>query len=225
MTFRSRHVLHVLACGFALGLPWACDRTPNAASTDQSIPPQHGNEKHVTETHDTPQTNDTDLPVILLETSLGTLTVELAADKAPETTANFLRYVDEGLYEGTIFHRVIPGFMIQGGGFTPQMEQRPTGQPIQNEAANGLRNKRGTLAMARTSDPHSATSQFFINHKNNDFLDHREPTPDGFGYCVFGRVIDGMEVVDRIAEVQTQSVGVHDDVPVEPVLIEKATRP
>lgn len=163
-------------------------------------------------------------PVVSLETSKGTITLQLDADKAPLTVANFLRYVEEGLYDGTIFHRVIPGFMIQGGGFTPEMDPKPTGDPIANEAANGLRNKRGTVAMARTSEPHSATAQFFINHRNNDFLDHHDTSAERFGYCVFGRVTEGMDVVDAIAEVQTGSSGVHDDVPVEPVVLQKATR-
>jgi len=153
---------------------------------------------------------------------LGTITLELDAAKAPATVSNFLAYVQSGHYNGTIFHRVIPGFMIQGGGFEPGMFQKATGKPIQNEANNGLRNDRYTIAMARTSDPHSATAQFFINVADNDFLNHSAPTAQGWGYAVFGRVIAGTEVVDRIAAVPTGQRGFHGDVPKQDVLIEKA---
>ncbi|TAK56487.1 MAG: peptidyl-prolyl cis-trans isomerase [Gammaproteobacteria bacterium] len=159
--------------------------------------------------------------MIRFETSMGTFTVELDADSAPITCENFLRYVDSGHFDGTIFHRVIPGFMIQGGGFGADMGQRQTGAPIQNEAANGLRNRRGSLAMARTNDIHSATAQFFVNLVDNAFLDHR---PGNFGYAVFGRVSDGMEVIDAIAAVATGRQRGHDDVPVEPVLIQSVRR-
>lgn len=159
--------------------------------------------------------------MIRFETSIGTFTVELDADSAPITCENFLRYVDSGYFDGTIFHRVIPGFMIQGGGFDADLSQRQTGAPIQNEAANGLRNRRGSLAMARTNDIHSATAQFFVNLVDNAFLDHR---PGNFGYAVFGRVSDGMEVVDAIAAVTTGRQRGHDDVPVEPVLIQSVRR-
>jgi peptidyl-prolyl cis-trans isomerase B (cyclophilin B) len=160
--------------------------------------------------------------MVRLHTSFGPITISLDADKAPKTTANFLDYVNKGHYDGTIFHRVIDGFMIQGGGFAPGMKHKPTGAPVQNEADNGLRNDRYTIAMARTSDPHSATAQFFINVADNAFLNHTAPTPQGWGYCVFGRVTEGMEVVDRIKAVATGSAGMHNDVPRQDVLIERA---
>ena len=138
-------------------------------------------------------------PVVLLETTSGDILVELYPDKAPETVANFLKYVDDGFYNNTIFHRVIPGFMIQGGGLTARMQQKDTSAPIKNEADNGLKNDRGTIAMARTMDPHSATAQFFINLVDNDFLNFQAPSGNGWGYCVFGRVTEGMDVVDAIA--------------------------
>lgn len=159
--------------------------------------------------------------MIALHTNHGTITLELDAERAPDTVANFLEYAKSGHYDGTLFHRVIPGFMIQGGGFDASMEQKPTNTPIRNEADNGLFNEEGTIAMARTSDPHSATSQFFINLKDNDFLDHAAETPQGWGYCVFGKVSDGMDVVKAIAGVRTGSHGPHGDVPVEPVVIER----
>ncbi|GIZ11433.1 peptidylprolyl isomerase [Pseudomonas sp. NCCP-436] len=162
-----------------------------------------------------------DNPRVLLTTSLGEVEVELAADKAPISTQNFLKYVDSGFYAGTQFHRVIPGFMIQGGGFDANMRQKETDAPIKNEADNGLHNVRGTLAMARTQVRDSATSQFFINHKDNAFLDHGSRD---FGYAVFGKVIRGMDVVDRIAQVPTGTYGMHRDVPREPVLILEAKR-
>lgn len=156
---------------------------------------------------------------VIMETDKGTMTIELDAAKAPNTVANFLAYVDAGQYDGTIFHRVIPNFMIQGGGFTADMSQKPSQKPIKNEAANGLKNDRGTLAMARTNDPHSASNQFFINHGNNDFLNFQAPSVQGFGYCVFGRVSEGMDVIDAVAAVATGRSGHHDDVPLEPVTI------
>lgn len=161
--------------------------------------------------------------MILLETTLGNITLELFDNDAPETAANFQQYVEDGFYDGTIFHRVIDGFMIQGGGFEPGMTQKETREPVKNEAANGLANNRGTIAMARTMDPHSATAQFFINVSNNDFLNFRSETPDGFGYCVFGRVYDGLETVDAIKAVETTRRAGHSDVPVDDVLITKAT--
>jgi Peptidyl-prolyl cis-trans isomerase (rotamase) - cyclophilin family len=161
--------------------------------------------------------------VILLKTTLGNITIQLFENDAPLTTANFKQYVEDQFFDGTIFHRVIDGFMIQGGGFEPGMTQKETRDPIDNEASNGLANNRGTLAMARTMDPHSATSQFFINVSDNDFLNFRSETPDGFGYCVFGRVYDGMDVVDAIRAVETTSRMGHQDVPVDDVMIEKAT--
>lgn len=168
--------------------------------------------------------SDTKNPEVLLETSSGDILLELYPDKAPKTVENFLKYVDEGFYDGTIFHRVIPNFMIQGGGMDAKMKEKPTHEPIPNEADNGLKNERGAIAMARTADPHSATAQFFINHKDNDFLDHKEKSQDGWGYAVFGKVVDGMDVVDKIAKVKTRTAGIHGDVPVDMVLIEKASR-
>lgn len=159
--------------------------------------------------------------MIKMQTSMGTITLELDADKAPKTAANFESYVKSGHYDGTIFHRVINGFMIQGGGMEPGMQEKSTQAPIENEADNGLANERGTIAMARTMEPHSATAQFFINVKDNTFLNHSGKTPDGWGYCVFGKVVDGMDVVDKIKGVQTGSAGFHQDVPVEDVVIEK----
>jgi cyclophilin family peptidyl-prolyl cis-trans isomerase len=160
-------------------------------------------------------------PTVTMSTSHGDVTIELFAAEAPVTVENFLAYVDAGHYDGTVFHRVIPGFMIQGGGMDAELRQKPTRPPITNEADNGLRNQKGTLAMARTSDVNSATAQFFINVADNAFLDHG--TRD-FGYAVFGRVSGGMEVVEAIARVKTGRKGPHDDVPLEPVMIRKATR-
>lgn len=159
--------------------------------------------------------------MVNLHTSLGTISIELDSASAPATTANFLQYARDGFYEGTLFHRVIPNFMIQGGGLEPSMTPKSTRSAIRNEADNGLKNKVGTIAMARTSDPHSATAQFFINVKDNDFLDHRNPTAQGWGYCVFGRVAAGMEVVQAIAKVPTTSKQGHQDVPVTDVMITK----
>ncbi len=161
---------------------------------------------------------------IIIETSQGTITAELDADNAPVTVENFLRYVDEGFFDQTIFHRVIPDFMIQGGGLTAEMKEKPAHEAIPNEAGNGLKNDRGTLAMARTSEPNSATSQFFINTVDNGFLNHRDETPEGFGYAVFGRVVEGMDVVDGIQAVATKTVGGYESVPVTPVVIESITR-
>ncbi len=163
------------------------------------------------------------MSTVLLETSKGNITIRLDQENAPKTTANFLQYVEENFFAGTLFHRVIPGFMIQGGGMTSGMGRKDTHAPIENEADNGLKNRRGTISMARTSDPHSASSQFFINLKDNDFLDYRASTPDGWGYCVFGEVIEGMDVVDVIAGVETGRSGMHQDVPVEEVLITGAS--
>jgi peptidyl-prolyl cis-trans isomerase B (cyclophilin B) len=157
-----------------------------------------------------------------MQTSAGTIRIELDDERAPDSAANFVDYVRRGHYDGTVFHRVIKGFMIQGGGFDAEMKQKPTGAPIRNEAANGLRNLRYTLAMARTSAPHSATAQFFINTVDNGFLDFKSESPQGWGYAVFGRVVDGTEVVDSIESVATGSRGGHADVPVEPVVIRRA---
>ena len=161
---------------------------------------------------------------VVIETSKGTMEAELWEDKAPKTVANFLRYVDEKFYDGTIFHRVIPGFMIQGGGFTPDMKQKATHDPIRNEAKDAGANTRGTIAMARTMIVDSATCQFFINTVDNDFLNYQNSSPQGFGYCVFGHVIEGMDVVDKIEKVPTAGRSGHQDVPVEPVIILKAYR-
>ena len=162
-------------------------------------------------------------PRVKLQTSQGDILIELDAEKAPKTVENFLTYVKEGFYDGTIFHRVINNFMIQGGGFEPGMKQKPTHAPIDNEANNGLKNDRYTVAMARTADPHSATAQFFINVADNDVLNFTSPTPNGWGYAVFGKVVEGTDVVDRIKAVKTGNKGFHQDVPVEDVVIEKAS--
>ena len=158
-----------------------------------------------------------------IETSLGTITLALNEEKSPATVANFAQYARDGHYDGTIFHRVIDGFMIQGGGFTKEMNQKPTREPIRNEAVNGLKNRRGTISMARTMVVDSATSQFFINVADNDFLDFSAPTPQGYGYAVFGEVVDGMEVVDAIAKVKTGFFGAHQNVPDTPIVIKKIT--
>jgi peptidyl-prolyl cis-trans isomerase B (cyclophilin B) len=163
-------------------------------------------------------------PKVLLETSAGNITLELDAEKAPITVANFLQYVAEGFYDGTVFHRVIDNFMIQGGGMTADMKQKTTREQIQNEADNGLKNVVGSIAMARTSDVHSATAQFFININDNSFLDHQNKSAQGYGYAVFGQVTDGMDVVNSIRKVKTGSKGMHQDVPVEPVTINRASK-
>ena len=160
--------------------------------------------------------------MVEMTTSKGVITLELDAEHAPVTVANFLEYVNSGHYDDTIFHRVIPGFVIQGGGMESGMREKTTQTPIENEADNGLKNLTGTICMARTNDPHSATSQFFINLKDNSFLDHTEKTPSGWGYAVFGRVTSGMEIVEAIAAVQTGNSGHHQDVPLEDVVLEKA---
>lgn len=164
-------------------------------------------------------------PTVLLETSMGNITIELDMQNAPNTSENFLAYVDDGYFVGTTFHRVIPNFMIQGGGITADMQDKPSKRaPIQNEAQNGLKNERGTLAMARTSDPHSATSQFFINHVDNDFLNFTSESMQGWGYAVFGRVVEGMDVVDAIAQVSTGNQGGHQNVPLEAIEITGVSR-
>ncbi len=190
--------------------PALCEDTPPAPVVPEAIVE--------TTTPPTPETN----PMVTLKTNHGDITIELFAKEAPETVANFLKYVADGHYNGTIFHRVIDGFMIQGGGFTADMNQKPTRAPVKNEAANGLKNERGTLAMARTSDPHSASAQFFINVVNNDFLNFRSPDMRGYGYCVFGKVVGGMEVVDKIKGVRTATRAGHENVPVEPVVVTEA---
>jgi peptidyl-prolyl cis-trans isomerase B (cyclophilin B) len=160
--------------------------------------------------------------MVILETNFGDIKLELYADKAPKTVANFLQYVEEGFYDNTIFHRVISNFMVQGGGMEPGMKEKTTRAPIENEADNGLSNKTGTIAMARTNDPHSATAQFFINVKDNNFLDFSAPNPQGFGYCVFANVVEGMDVVEKIKGVATGNSGYHQDVPLEDVVIKTA---
>jgi len=160
--------------------------------------------------------------MIILQTNFGDISVELFDEQAPKTAANFEQYVRDGFYDDTLFHRVIDGFMIQGGGFDMDFNQKPTRDPIENEADNGLKNTRGTLAMARTQDPHSATAQFFINVSDNDFLNHTGKNMQGWGYCVFGRVADGMDVVERIKNVATTRRGMHADVPADDVVIQRA---
>ncbi len=162
-------------------------------------------------------------PRVELKTNRGAIVIELNQAKAPKTVANFLQYVKDGHYNGTVFHRVIDGFMVQGGGFDKDMKQKPTRATIENEAANGLKNDYGTIAMARTPNPHSASAQFFINLKNNEFLNFREATPQGYGYTVFGKVVSGMDIIDKIAKVPTGNAGPHQNVPREPVIVESAT--
>ncbi|WP_218352897.1 peptidylprolyl isomerase [Alteromonas lipotrueiana] len=161
--------------------------------------------------------------MVTLKTNYGEIKLELFEDKAPKTVENFISYVKDGFFDNTIFHRVIDGFMVQGGGFTEDMEQKETKAAIENEANNGVANEIGTVAMARTQDPHSATAQFFINVGNNDFLNHTSESVNGWGYCAFGKVTEGMDVVDKIKAVKTGNHGFHQDVPVEPVVIESAT--
>ncbi|MFM0151964.1 MULTISPECIES: peptidylprolyl isomerase [Paraburkholderia] len=160
--------------------------------------------------------------MVELHTNHGVIKLELDAEKAPKSVENFLNYVKAGHYDNTVFHRVIDGFMIQGGGFEPGMKQKPTAEAIANEANNGLKNVNGSIAMARTNDPHSATAQFFINVNDNDFLNHSSPTPQGWGYAVFGKVVEGMDIVEKIKKVKTGSKGHHQDVPADDVVIEKA---
>ena len=167
--------------------------------------------------------NSGDKVMVEMHTSKGLITLELDAEKAPVTVANFIEYVKSGHFDGTIFHRVIPGFVIQGGGMESGMKEKPTQPPIENEADNGLKNVTGSICMARTNDPHSATSQFFINLKDNQFLDHSGKNPQGWGYAVFGQVTDGMDVVEAIAAVQTGNAGFHQDVPVEDIVVETVT--
>lgn len=177
---------------------------------------------------DSPSTNSgnetmSDIKNVTFKTTQGSFTLELYPEKAPETVANFLEYVNSGYYEGTIFHRVIPGFMAQGGGFAPDMTQKDTNAPIKNEANNGLKNDDGTIAMARTGDPHSATAQFFINVQDNDFLNFSAETQQGWGYAVFGKVTEGLDVVHGMVKVATTNAGPHQNVPAEPIIIESAT--
>ena len=204
------HLLRLLACTLALTaiVPATAGAQPAAPSTPST-------------TEGTKPMSTT--PRVKLQTNQGAIVITLDAEKAPKTVENFLSYVKSGFYDGTIFHRVIDGFMIQGGGFEPGLKQKPTQAPIENEANNGLKNDKYTLAMARTSDPHSATAQFFINVADNDFLNFTSPTPNGWGYAVFGKVVEGTEVVEQIKGVKTGTKGFHQDVPVQDVVIEKAT--
>lgn len=202
------HLLRLTACSFALAFAPALVSAAPAAAPSNST----------TEGTKVMSTN----PRVKLHTNQGDMVITLDAAKAPKTVENFLTYVKEGFYNGTVFHRVIDGFMIQGGGFEPGMKQKQTHAPIENEANNGLKNDKYTLAMARTSDPHSATAQFFINAANNDFLNFTAPTPNGWGYAVFGSVTEGTDVVDKIKGVKTGNKGFHQNVPNEDVIIEKA---
>lgn len=161
--------------------------------------------------------------MIVFKTTMGDFKMELFADKAPKTVENFLSYVRDGFFDGTLFHRVIPNFMVQGGGFDVDMNQKDTKAPVENEANNGVKNTRGTVAMARTNDPHSATAQFFINTTDNDFLDFRSETANGWGYCVFGEVVEGMETLEKISGVRTSTHGYHADVPIEPIVVTSVT--
>jgi peptidyl-prolyl cis-trans isomerase B (cyclophilin B) len=207
-------ILASLVCLLALAAP-AAQPTPKAQSPApkaQSTAPKPATPKP-------PAAN----PRVLLDTTKGKIVIELFADKAPKTVKNFLDYVKAGQYNGTIFHRVIPGFMVQGGGFTPDMNEKPTRAPVQNEADNRVSNDRGTLAMARTADPNSASAQFFINVANNAPLNFQSKTPQGWGYAVFGKVLEGMDVVDAIVAVPTTTKGPYGDVPVDPIVIRKAT--
>lgn len=166
------------------------------------------------------ETAEAQNPIVIVKTNMGTIEIELYKSKAPISVNNFLSYVNEAFYDSTVFHRVIPGFMIQGGGYTPSMSELAKKEPIKNEATNRLQNSRGTVAMARTSDVNSATCQFFINVADNDFLNHKDNTPEGFGYAVFGRVKSGMDVADAISNVKTRQIGQYANIPVEPVIIE-----
>ncbi len=196
-----------LSIGLCLGLSFIWPATAPASSTTTN--PQGKSSM---------STN----PRVKLETNMGDIVIELDAAKAPKTAANFLDYVKDGFYNGTVFHRVMDGFMIQGGGFEPGLKQKPTKAPIDNEANNGLKNDKYTIAMARTNDPHSATAQFFINVADNDFLNHTAPTSNGWGYAVFGKVTSGMDVVDKIKGVKTGNSGFHQNVPAQDVTINKA---
>ena len=202
------HLLRLTACSFALAFAPALVSAAPAAAPSNST----------SEGTKAMSTN----PRVKLHTNQGDMVITLDAAKAPKTVENFLTYVKEGFYNGTVFHRVIDGFMIQGGGFEPGMKQKQTHAPIENEANNGLKNDKYTLAMARTSDPHSATAQFFINVADNGFLNHTAPSAQGWGYAVFGKVVSGTDVVDKIKAVKTGRKGFHDDVPKEDVIIEKA---
>ena len=191
------------------------------ASTNSAIASQ--TQPNSTSNANTQETTMSNMPLVELETSMGNITIELNEEKAPKTVENFLNYVKSGHYDGTIFHRIIDGFMIQGGGMDAEMNEKATNAPVENEADNGLKNDKGTLAMARTQDPHSATSQFFVNVKDNDFLNHSGKNMQGWGYTVFGKVTSGMDVIEKMRGVPTGRFGMHADVPKEPVIINSAT--
>lgn len=205
-------------------LTWTCALTLGAGLASQAVWAQTPSVKPASPVNKTKGKTSMSHPQVELTiTGYGVIKLELDAEKAPKSVENFLDYVKSGHYNGTVFHRVIPGFMIQGGGFAPGMNQKPTEPPIENEASNGLKNDKYTIAMARTNDPHSATAQFFINVASNEFLNHKAPSGQGWGYAVFGKVIAGQDVVDKIAGVKTGTRGFHGDVPKEDVVIEKAT--
>ncbi len=217
----SLWVAPLVALTLALWLP-ACGGGGDAVSPASESTPE------TTPMEPTTPPTESDLPTpgpsaVLMQTTVGDLTIEFYPDEAPRTVQNFLQYVEDGFYDGTIFHRVVRGFVIQGGGFTADMQEKETRAPIENEARNGLMNLRGTLSMARTMDPHSATSQFFINTKDNAMLDHTSPDPRGWGYAVFGKVISGMDAVDQIEASPVVSRAGHNDVPDTPIVIESAT--
>ncbi len=204
------------------------DSGESGAASDEEAPPDESAMELEADAPEDGGTREADLvtpglPVVLMRTSEGDLRIELYPEDAPETVQNFLQYVDDGFYDGTIFHRVVRGFVIQGGGFTAEMDEKDTREPIPNEAQNGLRNLRGTLSMARTMDPHSASSQFFVNTRDNPMLDHTSPSPRGWGYAVFGKVVSGMEAIDRIEASPVVARAGHNDVPATPILIEEAT--
>ena len=218
---RPNQFLIAIFSFFFLVTGCSADETKKTDETSATTTATATNTEQLTDKKETGDTMSN--PIIKMETSKGTMTIELDAEKAPKSAANFVEYVKDGFYDGLIFHRVIPNFMVQGGGMNPDMSEKANKMPIKNEANNGLKNDRGTLAMARTNDPHSATSQFFVNLKDNDFLNHTSESPAGWGYAVFGKVTEGLEVIDEIAKVQTGNKGHHGDVPVEAVTIIKAT--
>ncbi|MEW6119453.1 MAG: peptidylprolyl isomerase [Pseudomonadota bacterium] len=202
--------------------PWSVSFKPTRATTSATAPSSASSGAARTAAGKSSTKPHSRNPMVKLHTNHGVITLELDAEKAPKTVENFLQYVRDGFFDGTIFHRVIDGFMIQGGGFEPGMSQKATRDAIENEAANGLKNETYTIAMARTPNPHSATAQFFINVANNSFLNFSSPTPQGFGYAVFGKVVEGTDVVDRIKKVKTGNRAGHQDVPLEDVVIEMA---
>ncbi len=214
---RSIWMLAALGLMVTIGCGGGSPPPPAEEPAAAPAPPEPPNEEPAAKTAPAPTGTN---PRVEMRTSLGTMKIELYPDKAPKTVENFLQYAREGFYDGTVFHRVISGFMIQGGGFSPDMSEKETRAPIENEASNGLKNVRGSLAMARTGDPHSASSQFFINTVDNPFLDFTAATVQGFGYAVFGQVVEGLETLDAIKKVSTGSRDGHDDVPMDPVVIE-----